>query len=88
MAPTSGLSAVPLEASIAGHPVARQPGVPTPGVTAVLRVRNEAHSLPWSLPQLLRATDEVLLVDNRSTDDTPATARRPRRRTGRRTRCR
>lgn len=52
----------------------RPNGAHTPGVTAVLRVRNEANSLPWSLPQLLRATDEVLLVDNGSTDDTPAVA--------------
>jgi glycosyltransferase involved in cell wall biosynthesis len=74
MAPTSGLSAVPLDLTHPHPQPSRRSGVPTPGVTAVLRVRNEAHSLPWSLPQLLRATDEVLLVDNRSTDGTPVIA--------------
>ncbi len=40
------------------------------GATAVLRVKNEAPSLPFVLPPLLRACDEVLLVDNGSTDGT------------------
>ena len=40
------------------------------GTTAVLRVKNEAPSLPFVLPPLLRACDEVLLVDNGSTDGT------------------
>ncbi|GAA3806306.1 hypothetical protein [Nocardioides panacisoli] len=41
------------------------------GATAVLRVKNEAPSLPFVLPPLLRACDEVLLVDNGSDDGTP-----------------
>ena len=40
------------------------------GTTAVLRVKNEAPSLPFVLPPLLRVCDEVLLVDNGSTDGT------------------
>ncbi len=40
------------------------------GSTAVLRVKNEAPSLPFVLPPLLRACDEVLLVDNGSSDGT------------------
>jgi glycosyltransferase involved in cell wall biosynthesis len=46
-----------------------------PGTTAVLRVRDEAPSLPFVLPPLLRACDSVLLVDNGSTDGTPDVAR-------------
>jgi glycosyltransferase involved in cell wall biosynthesis len=45
------------------------------GVTAVLRVKDEARSLPHSLPPLLRAVDAVILVDNRSTDGTTDVAR-------------
>jgi glycosyltransferase involved in cell wall biosynthesis len=44
--------------------------------TAVLRVKNEARSLPWVLPPLLRVADGVLLVDNGSDDDTPHVAER------------
>jgi hypothetical protein len=47
-----------------------------PGFTAVVRVRNEARSLPWVLPPLLRAVTRVVLVDNGSTDGTAAVARR------------
>jgi glycosyltransferase involved in cell wall biosynthesis len=39
-----------------------------PGFTAVVRVRDEARSLPWVLPQLFEAVTRVLLVDNGSTD--------------------
>ncbi len=45
------------------------------GLTAVLRVRNEATSLPFSLPPILRASDRVILVDNGSTDGTADLAR-------------
>ena len=40
------------------------------GATAVLRVKNEADSMRFVLPPLLRACDHVLLVDNNSTDGT------------------
>ena len=40
------------------------------GATAVLRVKNEADSMRFVLPPLLRACDHVLLVDNMSTDGT------------------
>jgi hypothetical protein len=42
--------------------------------TAVLRVKNEARSLPWVLPGLLKVADAVLLVDNQSDDGTPLVA--------------
>jgi hypothetical protein len=47
-----------------------------PGFTAVLRVRDEAPSLPWVLPPLLRAVQRVVIVDNGSTDGTADVARR------------
>lgn len=40
------------------------------GATAVLRVKNEAESMRFVLPPLLRSCDAVLLVDNNSTDGT------------------
>ncbi|KRF37182.1 glycosyltransferase [Nocardioides sp. Soil805] len=40
------------------------------GATAVLRVKNEAPSMPFVLPPLLRACDQVLVVDNGSDDGT------------------
>jgi glycosyltransferase involved in cell wall biosynthesis len=38
--------------------------------TAVLRVKNEARSLPWVLPGLLRIADALVVVDNGSDDGT------------------
>jgi glycosyltransferase involved in cell wall biosynthesis len=47
-----------------------------PGLTAVLRVKNEARSLPWVLPPLFAAVQHVVLVDNQSDDGTADVARR------------
>lgn len=47
-----------------------------PGLTCVFRVRNEARNLPWVLPGIFAAVDEVLLVDNGSDDGTADVARR------------
>jgi glycosyltransferase involved in cell wall biosynthesis len=44
-------------------------------MTSVLRVKNEARSLPWVLPPLFRATQHVVVVDNQSDDGTPEVAR-------------
>jgi hypothetical protein len=46
-----------------------------PGFTGVVRVKNEARSLPFVLPPLLRAVSRVVLIDNGSTDGTPDVAR-------------
>lgn len=53
-----------------------RPGGQRRGATAVLRVRNEADSMRFVLPPLLRACDEVLLVDNLSVDGTGEEATR------------
>ncbi len=45
------------------------------GFTAVLRVKDEARSLPWTLPPLLRAVQRIVVADNGSTDGTPDVAR-------------
>jgi Sulfotransferase family len=50
-------------------------GPPPPGLTAIVRVKNEARALPWTLPPLLRAVDRVVVVDNGSTDGTARVAR-------------
>jgi len=46
------------------------------GFTAVLRVKDEARSLPWVLPGVLRSVERVVVVDNGSTDGTPEVAER------------
>jgi glycosyltransferase involved in cell wall biosynthesis len=45
------------------------------GFTAVVRAKNEARTLPWTLAPLRRAADRVVLVDNGSTDGTADVAR-------------
>jgi hypothetical protein len=47
-----------------------------PGFTAVVRVKDEARSLPWVLPPLFRAVHDVVVIDNGSTDATPEVARK------------
>jgi hypothetical protein len=47
-----------------------------PGITAVVRVKNEAPSLTWVLPPLFRAVRHVVIVDNGSTDGSVDVARR------------
>jgi hypothetical protein len=47
-----------------------------PGFTAVVRAKNEARTLPWVLPALLRAVPRVIVIDNESTDGTADVARR------------
>ncbi len=47
-----------------------------PGFTAVLRVKDEARSLPFSLPPILRSVERAVVVDNGSTDGTPEGAER------------
>ena len=46
------------------------------GFTAVLRVKDEARSLPFSLPGVLRSVEQTVVVDNGSTDGTPEVALR------------
>ncbi|QYJ03276.1 hypothetical protein KUV85_13160 [Nocardioides panacisoli] len=52
------------------------------GFTAVLRVKNEAASLPFVLPPLFEAVEEIVLVDNLSDDGTPEVARETAERCG------
>ena len=60
----------------ADYDVPRPEGDLAPGFTGVVRVRNEARSLPFVLPPLLRAVERLVLIDNRSTDGTADVARR------------
>ncbi|MBA2464832.1 MAG: glycosyltransferase family 2 protein [Nocardioidaceae bacterium] len=53
-----------------------------PGLTAVLRLKDEARNLPWVLPPLMRAVDQIVLVDNQSTDGTVDLARQIAEREG------
>lgn len=67
--------------SIEGHPGydvswPREAASLERGVTAVLRVRNEARNLPWALPPLLRSGYRIVVVDNGSDDGTADVARR------------
>ena len=49
-------------------------GALAPGFTAVLRVKDEARSIPWVLPGVLRSVERAVVVDNGSTDGTPEIA--------------
>jgi hypothetical protein len=53
------------------------------GFTAVLRVKDEARSLPWVLPGILRSVERTIVVDNGSTDGTPEVAEGVAERSGR-----
>jgi hypothetical protein len=67
-----------VHANVEGHTdydVRLPEGDVEPGFTAVLRVRDEARSLPFVLPPLLRAVNRVVVIDNRSTDGTGDVAR-------------
>ena len=51
-------------------------GATKPGITAVLRIKDEAANLPWVLPPLFSAVDHVVLIDNRSSDASSDIARK------------
>jgi hypothetical protein len=75
-----GPAHVPVHCNLEGHADFNvrwswEDGAPQPGTTAVVRAKNEARALPWTLPPLLRAVDRVVLVDNGSTDGTAQVAR-------------
>jgi glycosyltransferase involved in cell wall biosynthesis len=57
--------------------VSRLP-VPTPSVSLVIPVRNEARNIAWVLEQIADEVDEIILVDGNSTDATLITASRYR----------
>ncbi len=46
-----------------------------PGLTTVIRVKNEARSMPRVLPGVLAATERVVVIDNQSTDGTAGISR-------------
>ena len=46
-----------------------------PGLTTVIRVKNEARSMPRVLPGVLAATERVVVIDNQSTDGTAEVSR-------------
>ena len=50
-------------------------GSSSSGFTAVMRVKNEARSLPFVLPHMLQAVEQVIVVDNDSSDGTPELAK-------------
>ncbi len=41
---------------------------PNSSIATVLRIKNEATNLPFVLPPLFRAVDQVVIIDNQSTD--------------------
>ena len=45
------------------------------GFSAVMRVKNEARSLPFVLPHMLQSVEQVIVVDNDSSDGTPELAK-------------
>jgi Glycosyl transferase family 2 len=55
-------------------------------ISAMMRVRNEAEFLEAAVRSIADDVDEILLVDNGSTDDTPAIIRELRRELGNRVR--
>ena len=55
---------------------------PRRGITAIVRVRDEADNLPWVLPPLLGAVARVVLLDNGSSDGSAEVARRAARSVG------
>lgn len=59
-----------------------QHGELPPGLTCVFRVRNEARNLPWVLPPIFEAVQQVVLVDNLSDDGTAEVAREVAARAG------
>lgn len=51
---------------------------PTPTVSLIIPVRNEARNIAWVLEQIADEVDEIILVDGNSTDATLITASRYR----------
>ena len=83
----SGQSESPILTNLEGHTAynvewAWTDGDVQPGFTAVVRAKNEARTLPWTLPPLLRSARRVVLIDNGSTDGTTDVAREAAAREG------